>query len=262
GALYGTQTLNQLLLGDPHRSSVPACVIRDWPDMKWRCLAPTLTWYSGYNRLEGYDLCNWTLDEWKWLADWSLLHKCNGWAVCMYGYWPFTLPGYESCTLDVDSYFFNPQTGRKEPWRFTHPNIRKEFLPELVRYANDRGIQIYAYIGKNSFNGTYGLKHPEANAGGAAELIPFAPGVENYWDAFISRILDIGFNGFVFEDPEAYHVPNQNEQCYKTFWEPWAKTYGYSSVSQTDHNKPPLGVHVEYYTWLFRQFDELIHRHG
>ena len=36
---------------------------------------------------------NWTLDEWKWLVDWSLLHKCNGWAMCMYGYWPFTLPG-------------------------------------------------------------------------------------------------------------------------------------------------------------------------
>jgi hypothetical protein len=39
-----------------------------------------MTWYSGWNRLEGYDMGNWTLDEWKWLVDWSLLHKCNGWA--------------------------------------------------------------------------------------------------------------------------------------------------------------------------------------
>ncbi len=31
--------------------------------------------------------------------------------------------------------------------------------------------------------------------------------------AVAARILEIGFNGFVFEDPEANHVPNQNEQC-------------------------------------------------
>ena len=65
---------------------------------------------------------------------------------------------------------------QKEPHRFTHRNIQQEFLPELIRYANQRGVKIYAYIGKNSFNGTYGIKHPDANAGGAAELIPFHPG--------------------------------------------------------------------------------------
>src|SRR3546814_4606355 len=47
--------------------------------MRCRCLAPTLTWYSGWNRLEGYDICNFSEGEWKWLADWSLLHKCNAW---------------------------------------------------------------------------------------------------------------------------------------------------------------------------------------
>jgi len=264
GMLYGVQTVNQLALQAVRNKEnrLPCLTIRDWPDMKWRCLSPTMTWYSGYNRLEGYDLCNWTLDEWKWLADWSLLHKCNGWAMCMYGYWPFTLPGHESNTLDVDSFFFNPATGRKESRRFSHRNIRQEFLPELIRYANQRGIKVYAYIGKNSFNGTYCLTNPEMNGGGAAELLPFAPGVKEYWDAFIKRIVEIGFDGFVFEDPEARHVPNQNERCYQTFWEPWAKTYGFTSVADTDQNNPPLGVHVEYYTWLFRQFDEMIQRHA
>lgn len=117
----------------------------------------------------------------------------------------------------------------------THRNIKKEFLPELIRYANERGLQIYAYIGKNTFNGTYGLKHPDANPGGAAELIPFHPGVHEYWEAFIRRIIEIGFNGFVFEDPEAMHVPNQNALCYKTFWEPWAKTYGFKFVGGTGY---------------------------
>lgn len=264
GMLHGVQTVCQLLQ-DAHehdRSHIPCVSIRDWPDLSWRCLAPTLTWYSGWNRLEGYDLCNWSEDEWKWLVDWSVLHKCNAMAVCMYGYWPFTLPGYERETLNVDSFRYNPQTQKKEPWRFVHPNIRREFFPEVIRYANERGVQIHAYIGKNSFNGCTFRNNKEIYAGGAAELLPFAPGVDEYWDAFISRIIELGFNGFVFEDPESNHVPNQNAQCYETFWKPWAEKYGYSSVAQTDQNKPPLGVHIEYYTWLYRTFAQKIRRHA
>jgi hypothetical protein len=269
GMLFGVQTVNQMIRGtDTVRglrvlnTSLPCQTIRDWPDMPWRCLSPQMTWYSGYNRLEGYDNGNWTLDEWKWLVDWSLLHKLNAWALCLYGNWPFRLPGYEETTLDVTSSFFNPETGKQEPHRFIHRNIQKEFLPELIRYANERGVKIYAYIGKNSFNGTYGLKHPEASAGGAAELIPFHPGVHAYWDAFIGRLVALGFNGFVFEDPESLHVPNQNASCYRTFWEPWARTYGFKSVADTDQNNPPLGVHIEYYAWLFRTFDAMIRKHA
>ena len=215
------------------------------------------------NPLEGYDNGNWSLAEWKWMVDWSLLHKCNAWAVCMYGNWPFTLPGYEEETLDFDSYYYDLKTGKKTPFHYKHRNIKKEFLPELIRYANARGVKVHAYIGKNTFNGMYIKHHPEADAGSPVkEAIPFTPGVHEYWDAFIKRILESGFNGFVFEDPEAFHVPNQNAQCYKTFWEPWAKKYGFKSVADTDKNKPPIGVHVEYYTWLFRQFDEMIQKHA
>jgi hypothetical protein len=264
GMLYGVQTINQLICQAKreNRNALAQLSIRDWPDMRWRCLAPTLTWYSGWNRLEGYDLCNWSEGEWKWLADWSLLHKCNAWAVCMYGYWPFTLPGYENETLSVDSDWFNPKTGKKEKHRFTHRNIAHEFYPDVIRYANERGVKVHAYIGKNSFNGRSFGSNAATSAGGAAEMLPFAKGVEEYWDAFIGRILELGFNGFVFEDPEANHVPNQNAECWKTFWEPWAKTYGYTSVAQTDQNNPPLGVHIEYYAWLFRTFDRLIQKHA
>lgn len=264
GMLYGVQTVNQLAREAARRKQdvLPCLTIRDWPDLKWRCLAPVLTWYSGFNRLEGYDLCNWSRDEWKWLVDWSLLHKCNAWAVCMCGYWPFDLPGYPEAVLDVDSFFFNPQTGRKEPRRFVHPNIRSEFFPEVIRYAQERGIKVYAYTPINSFVGGYILHHPEANAGGAAELLPFHPGVHEYVDAFLGRMVEMGFDGFVWENPEAYHVPNQNEQCYQTFWEPWAKTYGFSSVEQTDPNAPPLGVHVEYLTWLFNEYNGSVQRHA
>jgi hypothetical protein len=264
GMLYGVQTINQLLIqaSRENRNALPHVTIRDWPDLRWRCLAPTLTWYSGWNRLEGYDLCNWSEGEWKWLADWSLLHKCNAWAVCMYGYWPFALPGYQNETLDVESDWFNPEGNKKDKHRFVHRNIRKEFYRDVIRYANERGVKVHAYIGKNSFNGCAFKNDPKRNAGGAAEMLPFAPGVQEYWDAFVGRILEIGFNGFVFEDPEANHVPNQNDECWKTYWQPWAKQYGFKSVADTNPSAPPLGVHIEYYAWLFRTFDELIQKHA
>ena len=264
GMLYGVQTVNQLAREAARQGAkhLPCLAIRDWPALRWRCLSPTLTWYSGWNRLEGYDLCNYTEDEWKWLVDWSLLHKLNAWAVCICGYWPFTLPGYEESTLDVDSFFFNPKTGQKEPRRFVHRNIQAEFYPRVIRYAQERGIHVYAYMAINSFDGGYMLHHPEANAGGAAEMLPFAPGVHEYTDAFIGRLVEMGFDGFVFENPEAYHVPNQNDECYRTFWEPWAEKYGFHSRAETDENNAPLGVHVEYYTWLFREYDGAIRRHA
>ena len=264
GMLYGAQTVNQLAIEAvrTEQDSLPCVAIRDWPDMSWRCLSPQLTWYSGWNRLEGYDCGNWTEDEWRWLADWSLLHKCNAWAVCMYGYWPFRLPGHEEETLNVESPHYSPRSGQKELRRFVHPNIRDEFFDEVIEYANKRGIKVHAYIGKNSFNGADFKTNPDKPWGGAAELIPFEPGVEEYWDAVIGKIVDLGFDGFVLEDPETNHVPNRNEQCYRTFWEPWAERYGFSSVEETEATDPPLGVHIEYYTWLFREFDRRIQEHG
>jgi len=261
GMLYGAQTINQLFIDarGEGKSELPCLQMRDWPDLKWRCLSPQLTWYAGFTRYEGFDIGNWSVAEWKWLADWTLLHKCNAWAVCMYGAWPFTLPGYEETTAQYDTFYYDPKSGQKTPRRYVHPNIRQEFFPDVIKYANARGIKVHAYIGKNSYNGTYIQQHRESNAQSpVAEALPFAPGLEDYWRAFIKRIIEIGFNGFVFEDPEAYHVPNQNEECYRTFWQPWAGEYGFSSVGETNRLKPPLGVHLEYSTWLFREFDKLI----
>ncbi|MGC8639150.1 MAG: glycoside hydrolase family 20 zincin-like fold domain-containing protein [Isosphaeraceae bacterium] len=262
GMLHGVQTVNQLAIQAAREGhdSIPCLNIRDWPDAVMRCLAPQLAWYAGWStRREGYDNGNWSLAEWKWMVDWTLLHKCNAWAVCMYGNWPFTLPGYEADTLDFDSFSYDTRTGQKTPFHYTHRNIKHEFLPELIRHANERGIQVYAYIGKNTFNGTYIKRHPEADARSlVAEALPFTPGVHEYWSAFVKRILEQGFNGFVLEDPETYHVPNQNLQCYQTFWGPWARKYGFHSVAETNRYGPPLGVHVEYYTWLTREFDRII----
>jgi hypothetical protein len=181
GMLHGVQTVNQLAIQAARegRDSIPCLTIRDWPDAAWRCLGPQLAWYAGWStRKEGYDNDNWSLDEWKWMVDWSLLHKCNAWAVCMYGNWPFSLPGYKADTLDFDSFYFDMKTGQKVPFHYTHRNIKKQFLPELIHYANQRGIQVHTYIGKNTFNGTYIRRHPEADAKSLVrEALPFTPGL-------------------------------------------------------------------------------------
>lgn len=134
GLLYGAQTINQLLIEACRegKNELPCLQIRDWPDLKWRCLTPQLTWYAGFSRYEGFDIGNWSEAEWKWLADWTLLHKCNAWAVCMYGAWPFTLPGYEDTTAQFDALYYDLKTNRKEPHRYVHPNIREEFFPEVL----------------------------------------------------------------------------------------------------------------------------------
>ena len=45
GMLYGVQTINQLVLAATRDmgTALGCLAIRDWPDMRWRCLAPTLT---------------------------------------------------------------------------------------------------------------------------------------------------------------------------------------------------------------------------
>ncbi len=128
GMLYGVQTINQLAIqaARENRDSLPCLTIHDWPDAKWRCLSPQLAWYACWgSRIEGYDNGNWSLDEWKWMVDWSLLHKCNAWAVCMYGNWPFTLPGYKEDTLDFDSFYYDFKSGQKKPFHYQHRNIKK-----------------------------------------------------------------------------------------------------------------------------------------
>ena len=138
GMLYGVQTICQLAVAAAreHRDSIP-CMRSAIGRTSLALPRADTHLVFRLERLEGYDICNWSEGEWKWLADWSLLHKCNAWAVCMYGYWPFTLPGYEQETLNVDSFFFNPATQRKEPHRFVHPNIRREFFSRVIQYANE-----------------------------------------------------------------------------------------------------------------------------
>ena len=135
GMLYGVQTINQLLIEARRqsKSNLPCLQIRDWPDLKWRCLSPQLAWYACFARYEGFDIGNWSEAEWKWLADWSLLHKCNAWAVCMYGAWPFTLPGYEETTDQYDCALL-----RSTDWAEDTPSLRSPKYSQRVLSGGDQ----------------------------------------------------------------------------------------------------------------------------
>ena len=66
--------------------------------------------------------------------------------------------------------------------RMTHPNVEREFLPALIRYAQDRGIRVNAYIGLNTFNGGYAREHPESQ---------LLPGKTYAWISAIRRRANI-----------------------------------------------------------------------
>jgi len=129
---------------------------------------------AGINRWAGKDDFNgninfgfgtqlWSEEQWRWFIDWCLLHKINGFDLCIYGYWPFKFPGYPEITLaNIPVKTYDPQTEKTSIVRTTHPDMEREFLPALIGYAQTRGIRVNARIGLNTFNGGYAREHSEA----------------------------------------------------------------------------------------------------
>ncbi|NQU75499.1 MAG: hypothetical protein HQ546_04180, partial [Planctomycetes bacterium] len=157
GIASALATLQQMIEASTSQT-VPWTIISDWPAMRFRAISPSLTWYTGpqdsyHLRAEGFDCHLWSGNEWKVLVDWMALHKLNKLILCMYGSWPFRLPDYPQATADYEVDRWDAVAGRRIRVRFRHPNIEKPFLPGVLDYARVRGIESYAYIGLNSFNG-------------------------------------------------------------------------------------------------------------
>ena len=141
--LYGVQTVCQLARDAQRknkRNTIPCLRIRDWPDMKWRCLSPTTDLVL---RLEPSRGIRPAATGQKASGNGLSIGHCSTNAMpgpfCMYGYWPFTLPGHAEETLDVDLFSITLKRGeRKEAWRFVHPNIRNEFFPKVAFNARQR----------------------------------------------------------------------------------------------------------------------------
>ena len=211
GTLYGAQTLVQLLNRNGKGYTIPCLKVLDYPSVEKRFLAPAMAWYAGYNRI-GFGTQLWGWEQWKWFIDWCLQHKVNGLNLCIYGYYPFRFDEYPEAVLsDLQVKTWAKEVGLEMVVRYTHPNITDEFLPRLISYANERGIEVYCYFGLNTFNGGYGKAHPRSRFYSTNpdkfgqfkyNLCPSKKDVVTYLEKSVRRLLEIGFNGIVFEESE------------------------------------------------------------
>jgi hypothetical protein len=211
GTLYGVQTLLQLLERRDDHFSVQNLEVQDFPAVRDRYIAIAMSWYAGYGRV-GFGSQLWGREQWFWFIDWCLEHRVNGVNICMYGYYPFRFEEYpETVFKDVETTTWLSEAGREAKVLYTHPNVADEFLPELIRYANDRGITVLCYLGLNTFNGGYALAHPESRYQSddpskyhqfMYNLCPSRPDVRRFFDATVRRLLEIGFNGILLEESE------------------------------------------------------------
>ncbi|GIO15932.1 hypothetical protein J19TS2_54870 [Cohnella xylanilytica] len=228
GALNGIATVHQLIEG-ASGGEIPDLSIVDGPDIERRIVSPTLTWYAGFARA-GFGTQLWDGDRWRVFVDWCFRHKINALNVVMYGFWPFEFPEYSDTTLrDLRMETWSSEIGDWVEVRFTHPNLRKPFLEDLIRYANERGIEVYAYIGMNSYSGGYPVVHPESRSVLSPELV--AAGHVNNYDslctsredvrryliASVRRIEEIGFDGLVFEESEEVQWFCQCSECQRKY---------------------------------------------
>jgi hypothetical protein len=228
GALYGVQTLLQMLKNAKPGIRLPLLTIEDWPAVANRYVDVTLAWYAYYFGF-GYGSQLWNEGQWHWFMDWCLDHKINGIDLCIYGYWPFKLPEYPKTTLtNIPVKTYDTNTGKTVTISMTHPNIVHEFLPALIRYAQQRGIRVNAYIGLNTFNGGYIFNHPEAglflpkqwkNIYGRNYALDLTnDSVRRYLRYSVRKIMQMGFDGITFEMDELPASVCAKPGCVIKYW--------------------------------------------
>lgn len=211
GYINGLTSIKQLLKRKDGGFYLPLCKITDYPSLPVRAVAPTFSWYAGYGRI-GFDSQLWGFDEWAEFINICLDNKINQLNMVMYGYWPFELPDYpETAFRNVPVKIWNAENARWLTVRFSHPNLEEPFLGRLIAYAHRLEVNIFAYVGLNSYNGGYSIKHPEAR-GKAPKTEKFLndfdslclsyPGTVDYMLYSMRAIASLGFDGFTLEESE------------------------------------------------------------
>jgi len=234
GYVNGLTSVKQLLHKDGGSFRLPLCEIVDYPSLPVRAVAPTFSWYAGYGRI-GFDCQLWGFDEWAEFLNVCLDNKINQMNMVMYGYWPFDLPGYpETCFRDVPVRIWNAENRRWLTVRYTHPNLEEPFLARFIALAHKLDVKIFAYVGLNSYNGAYTIKHPEARTkppktGGFLNdfdsLCLSYPGTVDYILASMTHIAKLGFDGYTLEESEEGFWYCECDECKKR-WHDTTKTPG------------------------------------
>ncbi|MGP1419383.1 MAG: glycoside hydrolase family 20 zincin-like fold domain-containing protein [Sphaerochaetaceae bacterium] len=211
GLINGITSLKMLISKDSDEFRLPICDIVDWPSVAVRAVAPTFSWYAGYGRI-GFDSQLWGYDEWVEFMNISLDNKINQFNMVMYGYWPFDFDEYPETTLhDIPVKIWNEENRRWLQISYTHPNIVDPYLSKLIELGHSLEFKFFAYVGLNSYNGGYSIKHPEARMK-APETGNFLndfdslclshEGTVDYILASMRRIAQLGFDGFTLEESE------------------------------------------------------------
>lgn len=211
GFVNAITTLKQLLVKDCSGFVLPLCEITDWPTIEHRAVAPTFSWYAGYGRL-GFDMQLWGYDEWVEYLNICMDNKINQMNMVMYGYWPFSFDEYPDTVFrNVPVKIWNKENRRWLTIRYSHPNIEENYLEDFIALAHKFDFNIFAYVGLNSYNGAYSIKHPEKRM-----IKPAGSNFMNDFDsvclsdeeniryilASMRRIAELGFDGFTLEESE------------------------------------------------------------
>ncbi|MFA5467427.1 MAG: glycoside hydrolase family 20 zincin-like fold domain-containing protein [Sphaerochaetaceae bacterium] len=226
GFINGITSLKMLLKSEEGSFRLPCCEIVDWPSVAVRAVAPTFSWYAGYGRI-GFDMQLWDYDKWLEFLNISLDNKINQFNMVMYGYWPFEFDQYPETVLkDVPIKIWNAEN---EAWlkvRYSHPNIEEPYLAKLIEYGHAMEFAFFAYVGLNSYNGGYSIKHPEARM-----IPPKSSQFLNDFDSLclsnptnveyilrsMERIASLGFDGFTLEESEEGFWFCECDQCRNTW---------------------------------------------
>lgn len=211
GLINALTSLKQLLQKNGAEFRLPQCEILDYPSIPTRAIAQTLSWYAGYGRF-GFDSQLWGYDDWVQYLNCCLDNKINQFNLVMYGYWPFDLPEYpETVFRNVPIKIWNAENRRWLTVRFTHPNLEEPFLDKFIALAHKLEVKIFAYVGLNSYNGAYTIKHPEARMKPPAtsgflndfdSLCMSYPGTRDYILHSMEQIARLGFDGYTLEESE------------------------------------------------------------
>ena len=231
GAIYAISTLRQLLYEQPGTKGycINESFILDYPEMEKRSLSTSgPAWYAGYGRV-GFDMQLWGYEQWKEFIEICSDYKINQLNMCMYGYWPFEFEDYpETVFRDFKMKVWNRESDNWLDIKYTHPNLVKPFLPGLIEYAHLHGIDIYAYIGLNSYNGGYSNVHVQ-------KRMKMPPGSKfindfdtlclsddatiEYLKKSVRRITGLGFDGIIFEESEESYWFCNCDRCRESFIE-------------------------------------------
>ena len=234
GFINGVTSLKQILSAEEKGFRLPLCHITDYPALPVRAIAQTFSWYAGYGRF-GFDSQLWGYEDWVQYLNICLDNTINQFNLVMYGYWPFDLPGHpETVFRDVPIQIWNAENRRWLTVRYTHPNLEEPFMDRFIRLAHRFGVKIFAYVGLNSYNGAYTIKHPEARMkppkssgflNDFDSLCLSYPGTADYIIESMQEIARLGFDGYTLEESEEGFWFCECEGCKKR-WHDTTNTPG------------------------------------